>query len=108
MGLSIGKRCWTNPSEPAAVAPNPDPSRFKILNHYEYNGWTIVKVFYEGCTNFEGNKVLVFDETYAVVVAKSARGMDPHFSSSGLSPVARFEPTTRGWHLAQKFVHSLD
>ena len=34
--------------------------------------------------------------------------LDPHFSKFELSPVARFEPTNRGWQLAIYICAALD
>jgi hypothetical protein len=49
-------------------------------------------VRYEGCTNFEGIKVMVFNGEY-----KPTTYLDPHFKDYGCSPLARFRPDEDGW-----------
>ena len=83
--------------------PNPDPANFRIEKHQELNGYLILLVKYPDCTNYEGNKILVYrDLTYAEV--KKFKTLDPHFSNSKTfaSPCARFEPTLVGWGLARR------
>ena len=52
---------------------------------------------YPNCTNFEGNKVLVF-KNYTLAKLYSRTRLDPHFSedASCHAPFARFEPTGDG------------
>jgi len=55
-------------------------------------------VWYPDCTNYEGRKVMVFaDENEAALRQRPT--LDPHFALHG-GPVARLEPTDRGWALA--------
>ena len=87
MGL-FKKSCYTNPSEPTAVQPNPDV--FEVRYVREIGEYYMSWVHYPNATNYEGNKVLVttFDPRNRI-------RLDPHFSpNSGI--VARFEPTTEG------------
>lgn len=86
------------------VTGNPDPKHFKIRKVETIGTFLIVEVDYPDCQNFEGKKVLV----YAGVSEKqlrTERSLDPHFCDTGkhLSPVARFEPTARGWRYARTF-----
>ncbi len=64
----------------------------------------IVKVIYPDCTNYEGQKILVFADT-TIPQLYAATVLDPHFTNQApagaLVPVARFEPTARGWKLAR-------
>jgi hypothetical protein len=84
---------------------NPNPKRYSLLRWGAHCGWLVLWVNYPDCTNYEGNKILVFQGcTLADIAAQGA--IDPHFSESKtfISPVARFEPTERGWKWALGFV----
>ncbi len=89
--------------------PNPNPANFRILKIRAIGKYVIVKVNYPDCTNFEGNKILVFHGKSKKEVA-SLKSLDPHFckSKKHLSPVARFRPTNRGWHEAVAFCALMD
>lgn len=80
---------------------NPDPKNFTIQKFQEWKGHSIIWINYPECTNYEGNKILVFDYTLNRDIVKWEL-IDPHFSNSikFKSPIARFEPTQRGWKLA--------
>jgi hypothetical protein len=92
MGLPgpFRKSCYTNQS-----ARNPDPSRWEKLALEQFGGGYVLRAKYTGCTNFEGEKVMVFRGTY-----HHRAYLDPHFSSTGESPVARFPPTPEGLEMA--------
>jgi len=80
--------------------PNPDPNRFNIVDIY-YNGKnTVVRVKYEGCTNYEGLKIMVYK---GFLDTKDIKELDPHFCENHVSPIARFEPTEEGWGFAMEF-----
>lgn len=86
---------------------NPDPSNFIIEKYQELNGFLLMLVRYPNCTNYEGNKILVYkDLTYAQV--KKFKTLDPHFSNNKnyASPMARFEPTLIGWGYARRMCKS--
>lgn len=80
--------------------PNPDPSNYKILKHIQIGNFLILKIKYYDCTNFEGEKILVFENTLENVLKQ--KSIDPHFSDNKkfISPIARFEPTIKGWEMA--------
>ena len=92
MGLPgpFRKSCYTN-----AAAKNPDPSRWALIALQRFNGGYAMRAKYAGCTNFEGEKVMVFRGDY-----QHRAYLDPHFSQTGQSPVARFPPTEDGWAMA--------
>ena len=69
-------------------SPNPDPERWELLGVEKYANGYVLLVKYEGCTNFEGKKILVFKGQYQI-----QKALDPHFSKTGSSPFARFIPT---------------
>jgi len=84
--------------------PNPNPSKYKILKKKIVGKFLVVEIAYDGCTNYEGKKILVFkDVSYQKLMEQQS--IDPHFSENKdlISPIARFEPTKRGWKLAISF-----
>lgn len=96
MGMSLGRRCRSQPRNPAAVAPNPDPSRWIPIKILKINGYLIAEIQYLDCTNFDGRKIMVF-----CGIDQLPERLDPHFRDDPGSPVARFQPTPRGWTAAR-------
>lgn len=94
-------------SHPASLpSVNPDPAKFKIVQIKRYGRYVMVVADYQGCTNFEGRKVLIYRDFPPV---DSITTLDPHFSKdSVLSPLARFEPSCSGMRLAEKFCDMCD
>lgn len=90
--------------------PNPDPKNWKIMQfkHFGYNGdFLVVKIHYPDCTNYEGNKILLYENT-TITQLKGQKYIDPHFSMSAYkSPIARFIPTERGWNMAVSLATAL-
>jgi anaerobic ribonucleoside-triphosphate reductase len=87
--------------------PNPDPNNFKVLDIYD-DGYIALLINYPDCTNYEGNKILVFDNTIKIKDIINLKSIDPHFCDGGhISPIARFEPTKRGWSMAIEFIKHL-
>lgn len=87
---------------------NPNPARFNINKMLEVGSYLIAEVYYPNCQNYEGKKILVFEGVPEKVLQKQI-SLDPHFcdSSEHPSPVARFEPTARGWNYAVSFCRSI-
>lgn len=87
---------------------NPNPDRYKILNVYESGNNVAILIKYEGCTNYEGKKVLVYRDVKLKQLVKQG-SLDPHFSNNNkfFSPIARFEPTAEGWQFAREFCNRL-
>ena len=90
---------------------NPNPALFKLLQVEGFMGAeggvpvTVAQIKYPNCTNYEGNKVLVFRG----LTPKQVRGfikIDPHFTESS-KVFARFAPTDLGWDMAIKFAQTL-
>ena len=82
---------------------NPNPTRFTIWQVQGVSRFTIVRVTYPDCHNFEGEKILVF-EGVSVKAVHALRTLDPHFcDGTHVSPVARFVPTKQGWKYAVAF-----
>lgn len=88
--------------------PNPDPANYKLLAHEQVGEHVIVKIKYPDCTNYEGVKILVY-ENFTLFKLLQQGQIDPHFSDNSFlhSPIARFEPTERGWRWAVRFCKDL-
>ena len=106
MGCSFMRRCGSSPYAAADSAPNPEPDNFLILNETTKNGFLILSVLYPTCTNFEGRKLLVYEgfKSSKQLLAATNGRLDPHFSDSEISPIARFSPTQRSLDLIDKLV----
>ena len=90
--------------------PNPDPTKYKILEWYIVNNALILSVQYTGCINYEGKKILVYENAKAAAEwIMQHHNIDPHFCDTleACSPVARFEPTHRGMVWACVFAKNL-
>ena len=82
---------------------NPDPDNYQIVRHEQIGDYLLVKILYPNCTNYEGNKILVF-KGIDINALRKQRQIDPHFSDKGIyhHPIARFIPTDEGWRMARK------
>lgn len=76
--------------------PNPDPENFEILNEIRIGKYLMVEAHYPDATNFEGKKLMIYETPNSL---KNVKKLDPHFAATGLSPLLRITPTTRGWLL---------
>lgn len=87
---------------------NPDPNNYKIVKHLQFGKFLLIMINYPDCTNYEGNKILLFDNVSLFELIKQEK-IDPHFSNNKKykSPIARFEPTVYGWILGLKLIDSL-
>lgn len=112
MGISIGFSRSSYDSSPTIIEkiktifkklPNPDPNNYVIIKAEQINNYVIANINYQDATNYEGNKILVFED-YTLEKLYKRKSIDPHFSESKKfkSPIARFEPTKKGWNLAVK------
>lgn len=88
--------------------PNPKPDNYKILMWQSVGHNLVIMIKYLDCTNYEGKKVLVFENCTLNKLQKQ-KLIDPHFSENKkfFSPIARFEPTERGWGHAIEFAKSI-
>lgn len=84
-----------------AMLQNPDPRNYVIARAESVGLHLVVEIIYPDCTNYEGRKVLLFENVTLVQLLRQ-KAIDPHFSKNQQmrSPMARFEPTERGWALA--------
>lgn len=60
---------------------------------------------YPEAKNYNGNKILVYQNKRSDILA--LKELDPHFLEEGISPIARFEPTARGWTWGRNFLARL-
>ena len=82
---------------------NPNPYNYKVLRSIVVGKHIVVEVNYPDCTNFEGNKILLFESSKKFDKLRKQGSLDPHFiKNASATLVARFEPTERGWELAIK------
>ncbi len=104
VGFDFGLDWWSSKEKKKPKNPNPNPYRFKILEWMQTGPYLAVKINYPDCTNYEGNKILVYDGI-DIDDLKKYDCIDPHFSGNEKfkSPIARFEPTEQGWIYALKF-----
>ena len=103
MGMNIFKRSCT--SSPYAVQDsNPDPSNFLIVNEQMIGNYLVLHVKYTTCTNYEGNKLMVYEgfKSSKELLKLNNGKLDPHFSRSKGSPIARFAPTKESLLLIEK------
>jgi len=84
---------------------DPDPFVFKILEQFWLDDYTVVKVNYPNCNQYEGNKILVF-KGLTKLQLKQTKHLDPHFLEDS-KLVARFVPTDSGWKNAMAYVRFL-
>ena len=85
---------------------NPDPEKYEILLICTAGEYTLLKVRYPNCTNFEGIKVMLYNKP--MTAFSGMPPLDPHFCDNGcLSPIARFEPTETGWFMGVRLMNDL-
>lgn len=87
-------------------AANPNPSIFKIKRCVDIGKNCVALINYPGCNNFEGNKIIVF-ENWDCIRLRAIPAIDPHFYPQNRI-VARFRPDERGWKLACLLAENLN
>lgn len=103
MGLSMVKSCY---KQGYRYDEDPIATRFRIVNMYSVNGHTLAHINYPNCTNFEGNKYILFKDTSIKEIEQMGE-IDPHFQQ-GSNIIARLEPTPMGWNLGVAMMNILD
>jgi len=86
--------------------PNPNPLNYLIMDYLEYNNNLLIYIKYPDCTNYEGNKILLYKDVCLDQLKKQG-SIDPHFSENKISPFARFEPTNKGWRIAKALLSQI-
>lgn len=96
-------------SEKRVVLPNPNPKNFEVIRSITLGRCLVLKVRYPDCTNYEGNKILVYQDTKLADLFKQG-SIDPHFCNNHefKSPIARFVPTDEGWRMAETFATAMN
>lgn len=95
MGLGLGSGISRGD---VPVRGNPVPANYEIVRTLKIGKCAILELRYPDCTNYEGRKILLFENTHPTIITKGP--IDPHFTADSRSPIARFEPTERGWNMA--------
>lgn len=106
MGIGPGYKCKSSGWTGSASIGNPNPKNYKIIKAEEVNGNLVIMINYPDCTNYEGNKILVYRHTRLTTIVNMV-DIDPHFSENKLGPIARFEPTQLGWIMAIRLAHTM-
>lgn len=97
----------SQPKRKSYTSNDPDPKRFTLEKTLEVGTFVIVLIHYPNCTNYEGRKIIVFKDV-TVENLRNLKSIDPHFCDKcKISPIARFEPTDRGWEFAIKMCTTL-
>lgn len=96
------RRYWEQQAAQRRLAGNPDPKVFSIVRTEQVRGMLVVMLVYPNCTNYEGRKILVYED-YKEDDFRRRREIDPHFCDGCVAPVARFKPTDDGWRMAVAF-----
>jgi hypothetical protein len=91
----------------AAKDGNPNKYRYSIVKSQQVGSSIVVQIHYPDCFNHKGNKILVYDNLNKFLKEHQNKCIDPHFLEKSYSPIARFEPTERGWRLAVGFASML-
>ena len=76
-----------------------DISNFRILKHCQKDKFLVVKIRYNNCGNFEGEKILIY-KNITIKDLENMKIIDPHFSNENISPIIRIIPTNDGWKMA--------
>jgi len=93
--------------KPNKPLPNPRADNYSVLRSEAVNGRLVIEIRYHDCTNYEGRKIMLYECSLEDLMSQKL--IDPHFcdSTKYLSPIARFEPTERGWVNAKTLARSL-
>lgn len=86
----------------------PQPRKFKIHTYKQLSNAVAMMIEYPGCMNYGGMKILVYDNYEKLNKLINRKMLDPHFLENSYSPIARFEPTDRGWELACNLLKELE
>jgi hypothetical protein len=103
---------WNDKRATVPTEGNPNPAiyvitRFREIERLDYK-LLLVEINYPSCNNYEGNKILVY-ENMTISRLQKLKLVDPHFSSDHpeKSPIARFKPTDSGWQMAETFMKAI-
>ena len=107
MGLKLfGSSSLTRSSTGSYLPNDPRPENFKVLDLKQIGDYVVGVVHYPNATNFEGDKILVWQ--YATIAEiKRYATIDPHFLE-GNKIFARFRPTGEGLQAAIALCEALN
>lgn len=92
---------WTIPKS-NSTSPNPNPKNFVIKRIEEIGNYLWVLANYPDCPSYGGDKILIY-KNMSIRRLKLYKKLDPHFSETGVTPIARFRPDSEGVILSKKF-----
>ena len=103
----LSRKCSSSPY--AVDNSNPDPKNFIIVNEKEHRGYLILLVKYPNCTNYEGKKLLVYEgfKSSKELLEHNNNKLDPHFSDTVGSPMARFRPRQTSVKLIEAMINAI-
>ncbi len=103
-----GIKPYTSTEESKPDNPNLDPTNYKIIKVLESEGFLLIKLNYPDCTNYEGNKILLYANTTLVELVNQ-KVIDPHFNNDPKLkwPIARFVPTDEGWEYGLDLIDAI-
>ena len=87
----------------------PRCDNYEVIKYEEINKNVVIMLKYLDATNYEGKKILVYQNTTFKELMIQG-DLDPHFLNypDMKAPIARFVPTDKGWKMAINFVWSLE
>ncbi len=106
---SLSKEAYSNNVENRINIPHPndpDPKKYTIKRVYYNRNYVVALIHYPNCINFDGLKILVFDNKEEFEKSNKLNHIDPHFLESN-HIIARFKPTKEYFQIAINFVKNL-
>jgi hypothetical protein len=88
---------WNQPEANRDTNSEPNYKNCTVKNHVRVGKYHVYDITYHECGSYDGRKIAVYE-------CELPDNPDPHFVEDQPSPIARFEPTDRGWDLAIQFV----
>lgn len=106
------RRKWSSGTSSSGTAstgrytpPNPDPTKFEILFTKQHGDYLLAFIQFEGCTTFNGVKLLVYETTARELWDR--KQIDPHFLDGPEDPIARFPANGAGRKAADAMIEKL-
>jgi len=99
----------TGYSPKVSVAPNPNPYNFEIIDIQENDNFLYLVLKYDGCTTYDGYKVLLYyiRDKKEVLKMLSDKNLDPHFLEDLVSPILRAPHNPEGIALIKKIMEKI-
>jgi hypothetical protein len=106
MGIPLFRNSCAASEAVVGATQSPNPRNFKIIKAINQGSSCVAWVNYPECTNFEGNKIIVFQHLNVADLGKMII-IDPHFAKLDPCTFARFVPTQKGWNFAVQLARQL-